>query len=223
MSQSHHRLGFVVAPSAVRPSAGASRTGAASGGCCGATSETARVGREPAPCAPPGASGAVPEPLATEDELLLVGDLGRATGKTVRALRLYEDLGLLAPHERSGPGRYRLFARDAISRVQWISKLQSLGLPLSEIQQVVREQESAVSAQLAADRLRAVYTEKLAETRAKLEELRVLEFELEASLRFLDLCHASCEPAAEAAACGCCGRHAATAHAPALVAGVRPQ
>src|SRR5215207_2848294 len=67
-----------------------------------------------------------------EEELLQVGDLARAVGKTVRAIHLYEELGLLKAHERS-KGRYRLFTSDAIVRVRWIGKLQSLGLSLTEI------------------------------------------------------------------------------------------
>ena len=32
---------------------------------------------------------------------LKIGDLAKATGKTQRALRLYEEMGLLAPSERT--------------------------------------------------------------------------------------------------------------------------
>ena len=45
-----------------------------------------------------------------EGELLLVGDIAKAVGKTVRAIHLYEELGLVRAHERS-KGRYRLFAQ----------------------------------------------------------------------------------------------------------------
>ena len=33
--------------------------------------------------------------------LLLVGEVAKATGKTVRAIHLYEDMGLLKPQDRS--------------------------------------------------------------------------------------------------------------------------
>ena len=39
--------------------------------------------------------------------------MARAVGKTVRAIHLYEELGLLKAHERS-KGRYRLFTPDAV-------------------------------------------------------------------------------------------------------------
>src|SRR5262245_34051339 len=94
----------------------------------------------------PGSSPVAAEAHPAEDGLMLVGDLAKATGKTVRALHLYEELGLLKAHERS-KGRYRLFTHDALVRVRWITKLQGLGLSLSEIQGLVREQEGVVSAQ----------------------------------------------------------------------------
>src|SRR5438045_103413 len=75
-----------------------------------------------------------------ESDLLQVGDLAKAAGKTVRAIHLYEELGLVRAHERS-KGRYRLFTPDALIRVRWISKLQNLGLSLSEIQELVRQQD----------------------------------------------------------------------------------
>src|SRR5215471_2697456 len=93
--------------------------------------------------------GSRPEP--TEEELLQVGDLARAVGKTVRAIHLYEELGLLKAHERS-KGRYRLFTPDAVVRVRWIGKLQSLGLSLTEIQAIERARTDVSSAQSAAAR-----------------------------------------------------------------------
>ncbi|HEU5074349.1 MAG TPA: MerR family DNA-binding transcriptional regulator, partial [Polyangiaceae bacterium] len=49
--------------------------------------------------------------------LMQVGELAKATGKTVRAIHLYEELGLLRPANRS-KGRYRLFSADAELRVR---------------------------------------------------------------------------------------------------------
>src|SRR4051794_12041650 len=91
-----------------------------------------------------------------DSDLLQVGDLAKATGKTVRAIHLYEELGLLRAHERS-KGRYRLFTADALIRVRWISKLQNLGLSLSEIQGLVREQDGSGSATVAAQKLKEAY------------------------------------------------------------------
>ena len=152
-------------------------------------------------------------------DLMLVGELAKATGKTVRAIHLYEDLGLLRPQDRS-KGRYRLFGADSLLRVRWIAKLQSLGLSLADIKEVVRNQADADSAQFAAARLREVYVSKLQKTREKLAELRNLERELEQSLNYLDDCDSHCEPAVPTAGCSSCERHETNA-APELIAGAQ--
>jgi DNA-binding transcriptional MerR regulator len=152
--------------------------------------------------------------------VMLVGELARATGKTVRAIHLYEDMGLLKPNERS-KGRYRLFNHDALVRVRWITKLQSLGFSLSEIQELARAQEGSESAKFAAARLREVYVEKLAETRDKIHELEALESELRQSLAYLDSCNSRCEPQLPVHSCPSCDRHPEPMPPPDLVAGAQ--
>lgn len=154
------------------------------------------------------------------EPLMLVGELAKATGKTVRAIHLYEDMGLLRPHERS-KGRYRLFNHDALVRVRWIGKLQSLGFSLSEIQALARAQEGSDSAKFAAARLREVYVEKLSETREKIAELEALEAELQQSLDYLDSCNSACEPEVSVHSCPSCDRHRDPAEPPDLVAGAQ--
>jgi len=160
-----------------------------------------------------------PLPVVREGDLLQVGDLAKAAGKTVRAIHLYEELGLLRAHERS-KGRYRLFTSDALIRVRWIAKLQSLGLSLSEIQELVRQQDGSGSATLAAQKLREAYVERLTETRKKLEELRELEAELTDSLAYLTACDSACESKAPVHSCPSCERHPEREHAPELVSAV---
>ena len=170
------------------------------------------------PVAPP-PEPSRPQATVHEDELIQVGELAKATGKTVRAIHLYEELGLLRAHERS-KGRYRMFAPDALLRVRWIVKLQGLGLSLSEIQGLVREQDGSTSAPIAAQKLRDLYEAKLTETKRKLEELRELHAELEASLAYLSTCDSACAAAVPVHACPTCERHPERPHAPELVAGV---
>jgi MerR family transcriptional regulator, copper efflux regulator len=171
--------------------------------------------------APGSAPDASARPRAVEEnELMLVGDLAKAVGKTVRAIHLYEELGLVRAHERS-KGRYRLFAQDALVRVRWIIKLQNLGLSLSDIQALVRGQNDAASAKFAATRLREVYLARLVETQSKLAELKALESELEASLEFLSTCHSACESEVSVHSCPTCERHPEQPNPPELVAGSR--
>ncbi len=154
-----------------------------------------------------------------EDSLLQVGELAKATGKTVRAIHLYEDLGLLTPVRRS-KGRYRLYAPDARLRVSWITKLQSLGLSLPDIQAIMLQRAASESARRAAADLKAVYSEKLAEVRETVRKYRELELELEASLAFLNTCTSACEHEVNDPDCKSCAAHQrGGGKAPELVAG----
>ncbi len=157
-----------------------------------------------------------------EADLLQVGDLARETGKTVRAVHLYEELGLLRPLGRS-KGGFRLYSREALLRIRWIQKLQNMGFSLSDIQTVVRDWEQSGTAPHAMTKMRAVYTKKLDETRATLRRLQQLEHELEASLEYLDTCDV-CEPDRLLSTCNVCNHHPCDESVvPDLVAGFRAQ
>src|SRR6476659_5024330 len=106
-------------------------------------------------------------PLARQDGaqdealLLRVGDLARESGKTVRAIHLYEELDLLRPAGRS-KGRYRLYGPEALARIRWIGKLQDMGFSLTEIQTIVRDWEHSSSAPSAMVHVRDIFSKKLA-------------------------------------------------------------
>src|SRR5579862_8263957 len=125
-------------------------------------------------------------------ELMQVGDLARESGKTVRAIHLYEELGLLTPAARS-KGRYRLYGSESLVRIRWIGKLQEMGFSLGDIQTIVLEWERIGSAPGAMKRMRQVYARKLEETREQRRRIEALEHELEASMEYLDTCDV-CDP-----------------------------
>src|SRR2546425_10905098 len=74
---------------------------------------------------------------ATTSKHLKVGDLAKQTGKSVRALRLYEELDLLHPVARSNGG-FRLYDDSALTRIRWIELLQEAGLSLHQIQDLLK-------------------------------------------------------------------------------------
>jgi DNA-binding transcriptional MerR regulator len=148
---------------------------------------------------------------------LRVGELARSTGKTVRALHLYEEMGLLVPIERS-KGGYRLYDAEAVTRVRWISKLQAMGFSLNDIQAMSRQWEQSGSAPGAMARVDALLREKLEDTREQILRLQQLETELQASLDYLRTCP-TCDPKQIIEACSACELHAEHDRAPELVAG----
>jgi DNA-binding transcriptional MerR regulator len=149
-----------------------------------------------------------------------VGDLARESGKTVRAIHLYEQLELLKPAARS-KGRYRLYGREALVRIRWIQKLQDLGFSLTDIKAIVKDVEHHGSASSAMVGVRAVYAKKLEETRSQILRLQSLEGEIRASLAYLEACDSVCERDRLLPACSCCDHHPAEQEVPDLVAGFR--
>lgn len=129
---------------------------------------------------------------ASDSKLLRVGELAKCTGKTVRAIHLYEELGLLRPAMRS-EGGFRMYHPDAVTRIDWVVKLQAIGFTLSEIQDFVKEFEAAPSGRAAACRAREVFAQKLDDIRQQLASLQAIETDLLDAIGYLDVCH-DCSP-----------------------------
>lgn len=167
------------------------------------------------PVLSPGENGTA-DAQAGEGGLLRVGDLARETSKTVRALHLYEELGLLSPVERS-KGGFRLYAQDAVLRVRWITKLQDMGFSLPDIREILHQWERSHSAMDAMRHIQTVYQQKLEETDRQIERLKALRSELAASVSYIASCDV-CDPVRLIDACPHCDLHGC--HAPELVAGL---
>ncbi|MBT8495827.1 MAG: MerR family DNA-binding protein, partial [Deltaproteobacteria bacterium] len=140
-------------------------------------------------------------------------------GKSVRALHLYEEMGLLHPAERSAGG-FRLFDHSAVARIRWILNLQAIGFSLSEIQEFVREFEEAASGKVAATKVREVFQAKLHDVREQLAQLRSIERDLEESIEYLESCQ-TCAETLGPSECRACNHHGHQIGAtPTLFAGI---
>ena len=68
--------------------------------------------------------------------------MAEETGLTARAIRYYEEMGLLAPAARSG-GAYRLYDGDDLERLRFIRGLRDdAGFSLAEIRQLLEDDEA---------------------------------------------------------------------------------
>lgn len=118
-----------------------------------------------------------------------ISDLAREFDLTTRAIRFYEDMGLLQP-ERTGPGgRNRSYSARDRTRLKLTLRAKRLGLSLSEAKDIIDTYDSprdtgpqlrkflAVLAQH-----RAQIEEQLADLQANLDEVRVHEKEARALL-----------------------------------------
>jgi len=95
-----------------------------------------RPGPAPPAPAPPAAAG----PAAGE-RLLGISEAAARAGVSARALRYYQQIGLLVP-ARTTPGGMRRYSADDLARVARIRELQALlGLNLEEIALVLRNED----------------------------------------------------------------------------------
>lgn len=149
---------------------------------------------------------------------LKVGDLARQTGKTVRALRLYEELDLLHPVGRSNGG-FRLYDESALTRIRWIELLQESGLSLHQIQSLLQAWRDSRNAPEAMAAVRETFAAKLAETREAIARYELLARELEGTLEYLRTCQACRPPRTTQQDCPHCPEDHGMKQEPALVAG----
>jgi len=107
-------------------------------------------------------------PTSTGDATLLkIQEVAAETGLTTRAIRYYEEMGLLEPAARSG-GAYRLYDASDLERLRSIKELRDeAGFSLAQIGQLL---EDEVARERNRERFRA--TEDPRERRVILEDAR---------------------------------------------------
>lgn len=69
-------------------------------------------------------------------ELLTIGAFAQAACLTPKALRLYDELGLLPPAAVDPESGYRLYHPEQLERARLIAQLRRIGMPLAEIRTV---------------------------------------------------------------------------------------
>src|SRR4051794_34864133 len=71
------------------------------------------------------------------EHLLLIGDFSTRSRLPPRALRLYDELGLLVPVHVDPANGYRWYAVDQLHRAQVVALLRRLDMPLARIREVL--------------------------------------------------------------------------------------
>lgn len=104
---------------------------------------TARAPGTPVVGSPVPAGGAAEEGCGNDERLLSIGAAAAQAGVTERALRYYQELGLLNPsgHTKGGMRRYSQADLDRVARIRELQVL--LGLNLDEIAGVLRNEDRA--------------------------------------------------------------------------------
>jgi DNA-binding transcriptional MerR regulator len=122
-----------------------------------------------------------------------ISDLAREFDLTTRAIRFYEDMGLLQP-ERSGPGgRNRVYSARDRTRLKLTLRAKRLGLSLTEARDLIDMYDSPRDTGPQLRKFLAILAqhrqqleEQMAELQANLEEVRTHEKEARTLLARLD-------------------------------------
>lgn len=65
-----------------------------------------------------------------------IGELANQAGISTKAIRYYEQVGILTPPARTAAG-YRTYDQTALGRLGFVRAAQALGLTLGEIRQII--------------------------------------------------------------------------------------
>lgn len=106
----------------------------------------------------------MPAPLKT-------GELAREAGVNVETIRFYERKGLLPEPPRRSSG-YREYPFGAVRRIRFIQRAKELGFTLREIKGLL---ELRVDPETTCDVVRERATEKIADVKHKIADLRKIE------------------------------------------------
>jgi DNA-binding transcriptional MerR regulator len=106
-----------------------------------------------------------------------IGEVAERSGFSASALRYYEGIGLVAPAHRT-PAGYRVYDDGTLARLGFIARAKQLGCSLDEITDLVGlwDGERCVPVQR---RFHDLVTAKLAETEARVAELRAFADQLQ--------------------------------------------
>lgn len=116
-----------------------------------------------------------------------IGAVAKTTGASAKAIRLYEELGLLPAVRRRGA--YRIYSAEHVQLIRWIRQAQGLGFKLAELD-VLRSVTSNADWGLVAELIQA----KRQRITAEMTRLQAIERGLSALAEELHGCEQSRSP-----------------------------
>jgi DNA-binding transcriptional MerR regulator len=116
--------------------------------------------------------------IQTSRRALKIGEVARASGIGIEALRFYERSGLLGRPGRTESG-YRVYDAEVLRRLDFIKRAQVLGFSLQEIKQIIADKAAGRSP---CREVREIVRHRLAELDEKMKEMRRYRKELGAAL-----------------------------------------
>lgn len=108
---------------------------------------------------------------------LKIGEVAKASGIGIEALRFYERSGLLGRPGRTQSG-YRVYDAEVLTRLDFIKRAQILGFSLQEIKQIIADKQAGRSP---CQEVRRIVRHRLDELDEKMREMRRYRKELGAA------------------------------------------
>ncbi|MEV0446471.1 protein phosphatase 2C domain-containing protein [Streptomyces sp. NPDC050600] len=99
------------------------------------------------------------------EAMLTIGDFARASRLSAKALRRYDELGLLPPARVDPFTGYRYYAEEQVEQARLVAWLRRIGMPLAEVGRVC--ERYATDPEAAARAIRAYWTRVESETAAR--------------------------------------------------------
>ncbi|BDY03113.1 MerR family DNA-binding protein [Ferrimonas sp. YFM] len=99
-----------------------------------------------------------------------IGEVARETGLSVKAIRYYHDIGLVAAPR--GDNGYRSYGRVQLAQLQFVARCKALGFSLEQCATLLALNGSE---RRTAAEVKAMASEQLGQVRDKLDQLRSLE------------------------------------------------
>ncbi|WP_153504953.1 MerR family transcriptional regulator [Cumulibacter manganitolerans] len=109
--------------------------------------------------------------MTIDQSLHTVSRAAQRAGVTRKAIRTWEDRGLLPPAERTEAG-YRLFTDDDIDVLRFIRQAKTLGLTLTEVNDILDLQRGGAQPCGRVTQLLDTHIEQIDRTLAELRQLR---------------------------------------------------
>jgi DNA-binding transcriptional MerR regulator len=120
-------------------------------------------------------------------EVMQIGDFAGRARVSVRAIRYYEELGLLKPEAHSAGG-FRLYGQENLKRIQVVNFLKELGLTLTEIRDIFLAKKTSGESREAVGFLLNIFSEKLEAVNQRILALNKLKKELGDAIHILHSC-----------------------------------
>ena len=120
-----------------------------------------------------------------------IGELAEQTGVPAKTIRYYEEIGVLAPPQRT-PAGYRDYEDTVMGRLSFVRAAQSVGLTLGEIREIVALRDRG---ETPCGHVSALLSRRAAEVDKRIAELQRLRGDLRGlARRARSLDPADCEP-----------------------------